>query len=139
MKAMEDLREKLCSELEKIALEQKMGAGDLEAVHKLTDTIKNIDKICMMEEGGYSRDGDWEAELRGSYGRGSSYARNRRRDSMGRYSRDGGSSYGRGGRGYSRGGEKEQMMEQLERMMDSAGSEKERNAIRQCLEQLENA
>lgn len=35
-----------------------MGAGDLEVIHKLTDTIKNINKICMLEEdGSYSREG----------------------------------------------------------------------------------
>ena len=50
----------------------RWGAGDLELVHKLTDTIKNIDKICALEEdGGYSEAGDYEGA---SYGRGSSYA-----------------------------------------------------------------
>lgn len=140
MKALEDLRETLCGELEEIARKPEMSAGDLEAVHKLTDTIKNIDKICMMEEDGeYSQAGDWELEGHGNYGRGNSYARGRKRDSMGRYSRDGGMSYARGGRGYSRDGGKDHMMEQLEKMMDEAGTEKEREAIRRCIAQLENA
>jgi len=53
-----------------------MGAGDLEVIHKLTDTIKNIDKICMLEEeGGYSQDGgDGASYGGGTYGNGSSYA-----------------------------------------------------------------
>lgn len=133
MDYMHDLKEKLCDELEEIAHKPEMGAGDLEIVHKLTDTIKNICKIDMLEEdGGYSRDGDWEA--RGSYNRGSSY-RGRKRDSMGRYSRE-----GRGGRGgYSRHDAKEAMMEQMEMLMDQAGSEREREAIRRCMGQLENA
>ena len=111
-----------------------MGAGDLEIIHKLTDTIKNLDKIEMLEDGGYSQAGDWEADMRGTYGRGSSY-RGRKRDSMGRYSRE-----GRGGRGgYSRHDAKEAMMEQMEMLMDQAGSEREREAIRRCMGQLENA
>ena len=54
MKALYDLKEMLSAELEEIARKPEMSAGDLETVHKLTDTIKNIDKICALEEdGGY--------------------------------------------------------------------------------------
>ena len=135
MEYMDKLRDKLCDELDEIARKGELGAGDLEIVHKLTDTIKNLDKIEMLEEdGGYSQAGDWEMEGRGSYNRGSSY-RGRKRDSMGRYSRE-----GRGGRGgYSRHDAKEAMMEQMEMLMDQAGSEREREAIRRCMGQLENA
>ena len=134
MEYMYELKDKLCKELDEIARKPEMGAGDLEIIHKLTDTIKNLDKIEMLEDGGYSQAGDWEMEGRGSYNRGSSY-RGRKRDSMGRYSRD-----GRGGRGgYSRHDAKEAMMEQMEMLMDQAGSEREREAIRRCMGQLENA
>ena len=134
MEYMHELKEKLCDELEEIARKGELGAGDLEIVHKLTDTIKNIDKIAMLEDDGYSQTGDWDMEGRGSYNRGSSY-RGRKRDSMGRYSRE-----GRGGRGgYSRHDAKEAMMEQMEMLMDQAGSEREREAIRRCMGQLENA
>lgn len=134
MEYMYELKEKLCDELDEIARKGELGAGDLEIVHKLTDTIKNLDKIEMLEDGGYSQAGDWEADVRGTYGRGSSY-RGRKRDSMGRYSRE-----GRGGRGgYSRHDAKEAMMEQMEMLMDQAGSEREREAIRRCMGQLENA
>ena len=55
MDKLHDLKDKLCEELEEIARKPDMGAGDLEVIHKLTDTIKNIDKICALEEdGGYS-------------------------------------------------------------------------------------
>ena len=127
---MHELREKLCEELEEIARKPEMSAGDLEAVHKLTDTIKNIDKIEMLEEdGGYSRAGDWEADLRGTYGRGSSY-RGRKRDSMGRYSRDGRMD------GYSRHNARESMMEQAREMMEDATNEREREAIRRFMSEL---
>lgn len=133
---MHELKEKLCEELEEIARKGELGAGDLEIVHKLTDTIKNIDKIEMLEEDdGYSRDGDWEMEGRGSYNRGSSY-RGRKRDSMGRYSRTGRMCPDRV---YSRDSAKDRMMDHLEDMMQEAGSEKEREAIRRCMNQLENA
>ncbi len=99
----------------------KISAGDLETLHKLTDTVKNIGKIEMLEEGGYSEDSRYMGEGRiygTSYDNGSSYARGRgrnaRRDSMGRYSREGGyseegyseeggSSYAGGGSGGGRG------------------------------------
>lgn len=134
MEYMYDLKDKLCKELEEIARKPEMSAGDLEAVHKLTDTIKNLDKITMLEDGdGYSQAGDWEMEGRGSYERGSSY-RGRKRDSMGRYSRDG--RYSSTGRMYSRADARDGMMAQLEEMMDHA-SEQERAILRQAMDKLE--
>ena len=137
MDYMHELKEKLCDELEEIANKGELGAGDLEIIHKLTDTIKNLDKIGMLEDGGYSQAGDWEIEGR-AYNRGSSYAR-RKRDSMGRYSRDGRAMRYRDGRMYSRDEAKDDMMEQMEALMEQAGSEKEREAIRRCMNQLENS
>ncbi len=135
MKAMEDLRDKLCKELDEIARKPEMGAGDLELAHKLTDTIKNIDKITMLEESGYSQDGDWEMEGRGSYGRGASYA-GRRRDSMGRCSREDGNYSSRLGR-YSRGGGREKMMEHVRMAMESAPEEYKED-IRRFMREIEN-
>ena len=132
MEYMYELKEKLCRELEEVARKPEMGAGDLELIHKLTDTIKNIDKIDALEDDGYSRDGDWEMEGRGRYNRGSSYAR-RKRDSMGRYSRE-----WRDGR-YSRDDAKTHMMEQMEQMMNGSQNEREREIIRRAMEQLEQA
>lgn len=135
MEYMDKLKDKLCKELEEIARKPEMSAGDLEAVHKLTDTIKNLDKIEMLEDGGYSRDGDWEMEGRGSYERGASY-RGRKRDSMGRYSRDG--RYGPTTRMYSRAEAKDDMMAKLEDMMGSA-NDQERAILRQAMDKLEKA
>lgn len=157
---LEDLKEMLCKELEEIAEKGELSAGMLETVHKLTDSIKNIDKIEMLEDGGYSEESRWMGEGRmygTSYGNegGNTYARGRgrnaKRDGMGRYSRDGGyggdngGSYGggssyRGGRGgYSRAEGKEHMIGKLEEMMGMTESEEERKAIRQCIQKLENA
>lgn len=107
---MHKLKEKLWDELEELddkAGKEKLSVGDLEMAHKLTDTIKNIDKICMLEDDGdgYSQAGNWEAmgRMNGTYGGGNSYANRgkhlvrehysragRRRDMRGRYSGDNG-------------------------------------------------
>ncbi len=129
MEYMYELKEKLCRELDEIARKPEMSAGDLETVHKLTDTIKNIDKIDMLEDGDYSQSGDWEG--RSSYNRGSSYANRGKHYVRGHYSRD--------GRMYSRADAKDRMMEQMEEMMGSASNDRERDIIRRCMDQLEKA
>lgn len=136
MEYMYELKDKLCKELDEIARKPEMGAGDLEIIHKLTDTIKNLDKIEMLEDGGYSQAGYRDGGS--SYNRGSSYANRGKHYVRGHYSRDGYSNEGRGSRGgYSRHDAKEAMMEQMEMLMDQAGSEREREAIQRCMSQLE--
>ena len=139
MEKLHDLKKKLWAELEELAEKRDMGAGDLEVVHKITDTIKNIDKICMLEDGdGYSEDG-------GDYGRGSSYANRGKHYVRGHYSRDGGRD-GMGGyssrrdsRGrYSRDDGRSEMMEHLEMAMETA-NEQDRDNIKRWIRQLENA
>lgn len=142
MHDMTQLKEMLEKELGILAMEDKISMSSLEKIHKLTDTIKNIDKIEMLEDEEYSQRGVYS---RNSYGDmsydGNSYAR-RRRDSMGRYSRD---EYARDNRsnrgnslGYSRDDGKEEMIEHLEDMMAKATSEKERQAFQRCITAIEN-
>ena len=160
MHYMHDLKDLLCAELEDYAEKGKksgkMSMGDLDSIHKLTDTVKNILKIDMLEdESGYSEDGAYMGEGRiygTSYddgmhrGGGYSYARGRgryaKRDSMGRYSRDDGYMRRdvRGMRdGYSRDEGKAYMMEQLEDMMEDAEKPAEKEALRRCMESLKRA
>lgn len=136
MEKLYDLKEKLCEELDEFARKQEMGAGDLEVIHKLTDTIKNIDKICMLEEeDGYSQEG---GQGGGPYGRGSSYANRGKHYVRGHYSREGRSISRRDSRGrYSRDDGRSEMMEHLEMAMDSANDE-DRETIKRFLRQLEN-
>ena len=127
-KAMYELRNMLCEELDELARKGDLGAGDLEIAHKLTDTIKNIDKIEMLEDDGYSqrrysRDGDWEADMRGTYGKVSSYARR-------------GTHYVRGH--YSRDGARDDMKRQLQEMLDNADDESIRRAIQRCMDTIED-
>lgn len=140
MDKLYNLKEKLCAELDEYARKQDMGAGDLEVIHKLTDTIKNIDKICMLEdEGNYSNAGEWQADMRGNYGRGSSYANRGQHYVRGHYSRDGGDySSRRDSRGrYSRDDGRSQMMEHLEMALDAA-NERDREDIKRFMRKLES-
>ena len=157
MHYMHDLKDLLCAELEDYAEKGKksgkMSMGDLDSIHKLTDTVKNILKIDMLEEeSGYSEDGHYMGEGRiygtsyDGYDRGTSYARGRgryaKRDSMGRYSRDDGYMRrdGRGMRdGYSRDDGKAYMMEQIEDMMEDAEKPAEKEALRRCMDALKRA
>lgn len=121
----------------------KITPQDIDRIHKVTDTIKNIDKIEMLEDGEYSEADDWMGEGR-IYG--TSYARGRRnakRDSMGRYSSDGNYHHEDGmtsyrDKRYSRAEGGEQMIEQLEEMMEGAHTPKMREAIQRCIREVEN-
>ena len=167
---MHKIKEMLMAELyEYEEKAKKMSGGkismqELEKIHKLTDTVKNIDKIEALEEGGYSEDGYYMGEGRiygTSYESGNSYrrgrGRNAKRDSMGRYSREGegyseegyseeGYMYARDGRGgqggmrggYSRDGAKEHLMNKAEEMLEMAHDPKERRAIEKFMRELEN-
>ena len=160
MHYMHDLKDLLCAELEDYAdkgkKSGKMSMGDLDSIHKLTDTVKNILKIDVLSDDlGYSEDGAYMGEGRiygTSYddgmrrGGGYSYARGRgryaKRDSMGRYSRDDGYMRRdvRGMRdGYSRDEGKAYMMEQLEVMMEDAEKPAEKEALRRCMDALKRA
>ena len=139
---MHKIREQLMRELKKYEEKGELSAGSLDVIHKLTDTIKNIDKIEMLEEASYTEDDSMYSRRmsrRGSsYDDGGSYY-SRRRYSMDD-SYDGGDSYARRGqhyvRGhYSRAEGKEEMMSQLEEMMQEANG-KEKDAIKRCMEEL---
>lgn len=129
-KNLYDLREMLCEELDEYNRDAKNGLNErvLDTVHKLTDTIKNIDKIMMLEDGDYSRAGEWEADMRGSYGRTENYSRGNSYANRGRH-------YVRGH--YSRGDGRERMISDIENMMqDATGTE--RDAYKRALDILSN-
>ena len=141
MHELYELKEKLMKELEEYG-KQDLTAGSLEVVDKLSHSIKNICKIIESyeDEEGYSMrgrsydDGTDGMNRRGSY-RGSyrsSYARGRgsnvKRDSMGRYARDG---------GYSRADGVEELVENVREMMGELPQNLQQDAQRfvQKLEQ----
>ena len=149
MEYIEKIKKMLCKELDEYAMKQKLTGGDLDMIWKLTDTVKNLDKIEMLEDGdsydGYSEMREYP------YMGGSSYARGRgryaKRDSMGRYSSEGGSyesgsSYDdyseRTDRRYSRDDAKNHMMNKLGSMMENADPN-EREILKDCMRKLERA
>lgn len=146
------LKDMLCEELKEYGNKEEMSAGALEVVDKLAHAVKNLDKIIeayedeegysgnYMYEGGQGGGGQGGGSYRrngggsnrgGSYRGGGSYARGRgrnaRRDSMGRYS----------GEGYSRADAREDMIEQLRDMMQSAPDERMRQRIEQLMREFE--
>jgi hypothetical protein len=142
----------LCKELEEYAEMGKMkSVSDLDMIWKLTDTVKNLDKIEMLEDdGGYS-----EARgMRGgrSYMGGSSYdddmmyserrgrGRNAKRDRMGRYSSDDGMSYDDYSeemmdRRYSRDDVEEHLMHKLGQAMEDADP-KQRKILEEAMQKI---
>ena len=149
MHELYELKEKLMKELNEYASEE-MSAGSLEVIDKLSHAIKNICKIIesaedeeYSERGNYSRDGYSRNYSRGysrnryAYeggqgggNRGGSYARGRtaRRDSMGRYSSEG---------GYSRTDGMDSLVEEIRSMMQELPQNVQQDAQRfvQKLEQ----
>lgn len=136
-KAMHELREMLDLELDKITRSGDLTASKLDLVDKLTHSIKSIDTIMAMQE--YSDD-DY------SYNDGYSNARGRRgnvkRDSMGRYAREGrGYSYrdrGYNRRDYSRDdGAKEEAMQKLHELMNETSDNSVRMAIQKAMDEMQ--
>ena len=153
MKHLEELKEVVKRELEKFGKQGDISVSNLEKIHKLSDLYKNLCKIEMLEkeaDGGYSEARGGSRGVRSSYEGGSSYdddmmyserrgrGRNAKRDSMGRYSSDGGSYEGGSSYegGYSRHDAKDWMMSQLGEMMEGADP-KEREALKKCMRELE--
>ena len=143
MEYIEKIKKMLCKELDEYAMKQKLTGGDLDMIWKLTDTVKNLDKISLLEQGddGYSETSPY-------YMGGSSYAgrgrsRNAKRDNMGRYSSDMDSSYddyseARMVRRYSKDDAKDHMMNKLGEMMTSA-DEEQREILKEAMRKIERA
>ena len=115
MHKLHELREMLMEELNKCASKGELSAGSLDIVDKLTHAVKSIDTILAMEESGYSRDDYSYARGRGRYAK---------RDSMGRYSGEG---------GYSRDGD---FREMLEEAMDNAPNEQVRTKLQRIMSEM---
>lgn len=118
---------------------------EIESVGKLVDIVKDYYCILEYEEemggddysGAYMYDrGMNRTGHGGSYNDGGSYARGRRnarRDSMGRYSRN---SYRGGMDGYSR-ADKQEYIESLRDMLDTAPDENTRQSLKRMIDQME--
>ena len=132
-KKMDELRDMLCTELWKVSKKGEISSpAELEAIDKLTHSIKSIDTILAMEE---SKENEYSERSympysSNSYARGRGRGRYAKRDSLGRYSRDRDR--------YSREDGKEEVLECIEQMMDSNPDERMRQAIRDFKYQIES-
>ena len=126
MKELHELKDMLCDELKEYG-KKDLTAGSLDVIDKLSHALKSIETIIAMEEadGEYSETYRMPRYYRDSYERnGRSY---RKRDSMGRYSRED---------GYS--GAMEDMADQLRDIMKNAPDESLKKDIRRILEKVES-
>lgn len=114
-----DLKKMLCKELENVANQKELSAGDLETVDKLTHSIKSLLTIMAMEDSGYSR--------RENVSKHTDY---------GRYYYDDG--YGYSGRRYSRDEGKSYMIQQFERLMNETSSPEEHEVLQSAINRLRN-
>ena len=144
-----DVKEMLKKELDEIVKKGELSAGSLETIDKLLNSIKNSCKIIMYEE--YAEDGysyaDGDADMSNySYARGNGRGRGSQanRDSMGRYSSEGGYSSARGRGRYSRrsgysydDGDKEEKVEMLREMMQEVNSDEERRTLQKIMRKME--
>lgn len=128
MKVLEDLSYELEDMIKPIVKKGDITPTELDNVYKAAKTMYYIETIGAMKE--YSNDysgnsyrGSYRYDGMRSYDDG--YSERRGRDARGRYtSRDGYSGT-------------DEMMSKLERMMNEAGSETERQTIRECMRKLE--
>ena len=120
MHSLEKIKDMLMDELDKCAEKDSISNNSLYTIDKLTHAVKSIDTILAMEEAGYSNDGY-------------SYARNRRRDSMGRYSR----RMYHDDYGYSRADAKDDLVNQLREIAMSTPDGGHRQMIESWIRQAE--
>ena len=144
MEYIEKIKKMLCKELDEYAMKGKISGSDLDMIWKLTDTVKNLNKIEMLED---DESYDGYSEMREyPYMGASSYARGRgryaKRDSMGRYSSDDritdDYSEARMDRRYSRDDAKDHMMNKLGSMMEDADPN-EREILKDAMRKIERA
>lgn len=135
MRYIEDLKEMLCDELDKIASKGELTAGTLDTVQKLTHSLKSVVTIMAMEGYGDSYD-DWSYED-GSYerggNRGGGRSNRRGRDSMGRYTSRSYARNGRSRRMYSG----DDMEQKITELMNEVDDPKVRQALQKALDKME--
>lgn len=139
MQELYDLKEMLCKELKEYGTKGEMSAGSLDVVDKLAHALKNLDKVieAYEDDDEYSNraypdgmGGSYRYTGNGGSYRGGSYARGRgsnaKRDSMGRYSANGG--YSRHGGG---------LVEELRGLMQDAPNDQIRMEMQRLVDKVE--
>jgi hypothetical protein len=140
MEYIHKIKKLMCEELKSYENVSKVNEEVLNDIWKLTDTIKNLDKIKMLEEGGSHNSYGYD-----SYDDEDSYRRGRgsgaRRDSMGRYSSEDGYSERYSERishRMSHDQAKDHMMQKLGEMSRVATGE-QKKILEDCMRDLDRA
>lgn len=139
-----ELREMLMHELKDASeYNSKMTKERLEIIDMITHSLKNIDKLIMSDKYVYQNEGNSYGTIRYSYAN-DGYSNNGYGNSYGHP----GNSYGYNGNSYghwndpdmrySRDDGKSNMIHCLEDMMSRAQTDKEREAIKMCLDKMKS-
>lgn len=142
-KSLMKIKEMLCDALDDYAKKGELSPGSLSAIDTLTHSLKSIITIMAMEdydEGGASYDGSNGGNMGGSMSGARGRTGNVRRDSMGRYSRDGGYSgrrYRESGMSYD--GARSELMEHVDELMGMVSDEPTKQMIRRFKSELEKS
>ena len=111
---MHKIKEMLLKELEEYEKKGNISMNSLDVIHKMTDTIKNIDKIEMLEDEQYSREYSRDGE---NYSSDNDYSE--RRGYSNRYSRD---------------ESRDTMTRAFDEILAAAKTPEERETLKRCME-----
>ena len=134
-KSLYKIKEMLCDALDEYAKKGDLTAGALSTIDTLTHSLKSVETIIAMreyDEGGTSYDGANVSGARGRIG-------NVRRDSMGRYSRDGGRHWRDEHGTMSYDGARSELMNHVDELMGMASDEPTKQMIRRFKAELEKS
>lgn len=141
MQEFDNIKDMVYCEIDEIAHQGKLNVNAIQVLGELVDILKDIGSVEMFEEGvnvnegeysfsnGYSRNGGY-SQRRPMYYEGNSYRNGGRNYN--------GSGYSRRGRGYSYDDSKTHMIEKLNHLMMEANEQKDKDAIRDLIAQMES-
>jgi len=127
-----DVRDMLMRELnDTFSYNGKMTAEKLDIIDKITHSIKSIDTVCAMESSGYGNSGNsygnhmmpYYNSYNNGYSNGNGYGNSY-------------TNYSIPNVHYSREDAKTNMLRRLDEMMKEAQTDKEREAIRMCIDKI---
>lgn len=142
MEVFDGVKDMVYCEIDEIAHMGKLDMNTMKILGELVDILKDIGSIEMFEDGvqiqedeysfgnGYSRNNGGYSQRRMPiyYNEGNSY----------RGGRSYNSGYSRRGRNYSYDGDKDHMIDKLNHLMMETNDQKDKDAIKHLIEQMEN-
>lgn len=131
MKTYYELKDMLCSELDKFNKMSEINPQSLDKIDKLTHSIKSLETIIAMNEADDGESNYYPYPMR-SYENMGGQSNARRRDSRGRYSRE-------NREGYSRDEARDEMLSDLRDMMRDTHDERMKSKIQRFISEIENS